>query len=103
MSCRSSLISDWSCATSKLSVGGGVVVGDGGAVGEVMDDTVGWATSMILSVMSGSVSSDTPSLEEASTIRTWLGRHWRKSSRRRELSELGPAESSMSCCILRSN
>ena len=47
MSCRSSLISDWSCSTSKLSLGVEVGVADG-AVGEVMDDTVGLATSMIL-------------------------------------------------------
>ena len=40
MSCRSSLISDRSCATSELLVGVGVAVADG-AGGEVMDATVG--------------------------------------------------------------
>ena len=98
ISWRSSLISDRSCATSEL-----VGEGDGGAVGmagEVMDVTVGWATSIILSAMSARESRETWSSPEASIIRTWLGSLWKKSSLRSELSWLGPAESPMSCCIL---
>ena len=45
--------------------------------------------------------SETVSPEEASTIRTWLGSRWKNSSRRRELSGWGPAESPKSCCIRR--
>ena len=38
---------------------------------------------------------------EVRTIRTWLGRCWRKSSHRNLLSGLGPAASPSSCCIRR--
>ena len=94
MSWRSSLISDWSWATSELAGGGG-----GGVrrvAGETRDDTVGGATSNILSAR---VSRETVSPEEASTMRTWLESRWKHSSRRRELSGWGPAESPRSCCI----
>ena len=81
MSWRSSLISDRSWATSELAGGGGG--GVGGVAGETRDDTVGRATSNILSAMSARVSRETVSPEEASTMRTWLGSRWKNSSRRR--------------------
>ena len=73
MSCRSSLISARSSATSaEIGAGGGRATG---VAGEVTDVTVGIATSMILSAMSARVSNETLSPDEARTIRTWLGSH----------------------------
>ena len=66
MSWHSSLISDQSWATSELAGGGGS--GVGGVTGEVRDDTVGGATSNILSAMSARVLRETVSPEEASTM-----------------------------------
>ena len=97
MSWRSLLIFDRSWATSKLAGGGGC--GVGGAAGEVREDTVGGATSNILSAMLVRVLRETVSPEEASTMRTWLRSHWKNSSWRRALSGWGPAESPRSCSI----
>ena len=94
ISCRSSLISVRSSATSEeIGAGGG---GAMGVAGEVTDVTVGIATSMILSAMSASVSNETSSPDEARTSLTWLGSRWKNNSRRKELSKLGPAASPMS-------
>ena len=66
MSWRSSLNSDRSWATSELAGGGsGVVVG---VAGEMRDDTVGGATSNILSAISARMSRETVSPEKASTM-----------------------------------
>ena len=94
MSRRNSATSSRSWATSRLGGSGGVET----------EDTVGAATSIILSAMTARLSMDKSSPVEASTIRTLLGRHCRKSSLSKELSDgsVG-AESPISCCILRSN
>lgn len=85
ISWRSSLTSNRSWATSEL-VGGGGGGGVGGTAVEVKEDTVGGATSNILSAMSAKVSRETVSPEEASTMRTWLGSRWKNNSLRKELS-----------------
>ena len=72
ISWRNSLTSNRSWATSALTGEGGGG-GAGGTAGDVRVDTVGGATSSILSAMSARVSRETVSPEEASTMRTWLG------------------------------
>ena len=71
MSCRSSLITARSSATSEEVVAGGGRAT--GVAGEVTDVRVGIATSMILSAMSARVSNETSSPDKARTIGTWLG------------------------------
>ena len=94
MSRRNSATSSLSWVTSGLGGGGGVAT----------EDTVGTATSIILSAIAARLSMDKFSPVEASTIRTLLGRRCRKSSLSKELSDgLAGAESPISCCILRSN
>ena len=66
MSCRSSLISACSSATSE-EIGAGVGVATGVA-GEVTDFTEGIATSIILSAMSARVSNETLSPDQARTM-----------------------------------
>ena len=77
MSCRRAT-SERSCSTSAVR-------------GERLRvEMEGVATSVILSVSWARASRDI-SPAEAKTILTWLGRRWRKSSRRNLLSGLGPA------------
>ena len=67
-----------------------------------MAETVGVATSMTLSASSASSSSVVEVLVEASTIRTFGGKRWRNSSRRKVLS-VTPARSPSNCCMRRNS
>ena len=90
-----------SCLTSVRNCYNSVrSCGEGGGV--VVAATVGAATSALLSASSANSSRLVVALVEASTMRTFKGKHCRNSSRKNVLS-VTPARSQSSCCIRRSN